>query len=289
MNTKVMFSLIAFVGIILLNSCSSVPPTRSVPPTSSGTKTLPGNKSPYVVFGKTYEIMPDSLEYLEIGIASWYGKKFHGQLTANGETYDMYQLSAAHKTLPLPTVVRVTNLDNGKRVTLRVNDRGPFHADRVIDLSYRAAIELGFVDEGTAPVVVEAVDTLNYPGRDFGYPEGPPPSAGSLHVEGSLQAEGSLSAEGSRITKWQFAGSLYFLQAGAFSRIESAELLLPKIRELLSGFDTGIQVRILQSESDQGILHKVWIGPIETHAEEEKISTLVRKITASKPIMIELE
>jgi rare lipoprotein A len=280
MKTQAAISFILCFVTLLLDSCSSIP--RNVPPSSSDANALPGNKSPYIVFGKTYEILPDSLEYLEIGIASWYGNKFHGRLTANGEKYDMYRLSAAHKTLPLPTVVRVTNLDNGKRVTLRVNDRGPFHADRVIDLSYRAAIELGFVDKGTAPVVVEAVDALNYPGRDLGPPEGSQP------VEGSQPAEGSLGAEGSRFPKSKPASPLYFLQAGAFSRVESAELLLSKIRELLSVFDAGIQARILQSELDLGILHKVWIGPIGTQAEEEKISALVRKITASETIKIEL-
>ncbi len=224
--------------------------------------------------------MPSSLGYLEIGIASWYGKKFHGRLTANGETYNMYHLSAAHKTLPLPTVVRVTNLDNGKRAIVRVNDRGPFHTDRVIDLSYKAAIELGFADKGTAPVVVEAVDEKNYPGLDMGV-------AGSLSVGGPsyLSAEGSsfLSAEGSA------EGSSYFLQAGAFSRIEGAKLLLQRIQELLADHGGGIQVRILQSELHAGILHKVWIGPIGTELEEEKISMLVMDALASKPIKVEIE
>ncbi|MEX2326217.1 MAG: septal ring lytic transglycosylase RlpA family protein, partial [Pseudomonadales bacterium] len=88
--------------------------------------------------------MPSSLGYLEIGLASWYGKKFHGRLTSNGEKFDMHVTSAAHKALPLPTMVRVTNLDNGQKVVVRVNDRGPFHDDRVIDLSYEAAVQLGF-------------------------------------------------------------------------------------------------------------------------------------------------
>ena len=224
--------------------------------------------------------MPNSLGYLEIGIASWYGKKFHGRLTANGETYNMYYLSAAHKTLPLPTVVRVTNLDNGKRAIVRVNDRGPFHADRVIDLSYKAAIELGFVDKGTAPVVVEAIDEKNYPGVDMGRVAGSPTLAGTSFLSAEGSAEGSLlSAE----------GSAYFLQAGAFSRIEGAELLLQQIRELLADHGGGIQVRILQSELHAGILHKVWIGPIGTELEEGKISMLVTHALASKPIKVEIE
>ena len=109
--------------------------------------------------------MPNNIGYREIGIASWYGKKFHGRKTAMGEKYDMYGLSAAHKALPLPTMVRVTNLDNGRSIEVRVNDRGPFHEDRVIDLSYAAARALGFETKGTAPVVVEAIDEVNQIGR----------------------------------------------------------------------------------------------------------------------------
>ena len=108
----------------------------------------------YEVFGQVYEIMLENVGYLEIGVASWYGKKFHGRLTAMGETYDMFGLTAAHKALPLPTIVKVTNLDNGQSIIVRVNDRGPFHDDRLIDLSWSAAKALGFDNQGTAPVVV---------------------------------------------------------------------------------------------------------------------------------------
>ena len=122
-----------------------------------------GNKSPYTVNGVTYEIMASSHNYLEEGIASWYGTKFHGRKTSNGEIFDLYRATAAHKTLPIPGYVRVTNLDNGRSVVVRVNDRGPFHADRVIDLSYGAAVKLGYMERGTARVRVEA---LNIAGVD---------------------------------------------------------------------------------------------------------------------------
>lgn len=116
-----------------------------------------GNRSSYQVLGKTYRVMDSAQGYVETGIASYYGTKFHGRRTSNLEVYDMYTFSAAHKTLPLPSFARVTNLDNGKSVVVRVNDRGPFHEGRVIDLSYAAAAKLGYVRKGTARVEVRAL------------------------------------------------------------------------------------------------------------------------------------
>ena len=116
-----------------------------------------GNRSPYTVLGKQYHVMERTGGYSERGTASYYGAKFHGRLTSNQEVYDMYAFTAAHKSLPLPSFARVTNLDNGRSVVVRVNDRGPFHAGRVIDLSYAAAVKLGYRDRGTARVRVEAL------------------------------------------------------------------------------------------------------------------------------------
>lgn len=118
-----------------------------------------GNMPVYSVLGKTYQVMSSGDGYLERGIASWYGTKFHGRTTSNGERYDVYEMTAAHKSLPLPTFVEVTNLDNGRKAVVRVNDRGPFHEDRVIDLSYAAAVKLGFANSGTAVVEVRAITT----------------------------------------------------------------------------------------------------------------------------------
>ena len=116
-----------------------------------------GNPDSYTVDGVTYHVMKDGRGYREKGLASWYGLKFHGKRTSSGEPYDMYAMTAAHKTLPLPTWVRVTNLDNGKSVVVKVNDRGPFHAGRIIDLSYAAASKLGMLGHGTVPVEVVTV------------------------------------------------------------------------------------------------------------------------------------
>jgi peptidoglycan lytic transglycosylase len=121
-----------------------------------------GNKSPYVVLGKSYQVLDRPKGYAEKGTASYYGAKFHGRLTSNREVYDMYAFTAAHKTLPLPSFARVTNLDNGESVIVRVNDRGPFHDGRVIDLSYAAAVRLGITQRGTGNVEVRALS----PGED---------------------------------------------------------------------------------------------------------------------------
>jgi rare lipoprotein A len=116
-----------------------------------------GNPKKYKVFNKEYKVMDTHIGYKERGLASWYGEKFHGHRTSSGEIYDMYQISAAHKTLPLPTYAKVTNLKNKKSLIVKINDRGPFHANRVLDLSYAAAQKLGVLDHGTAVVEVEAL------------------------------------------------------------------------------------------------------------------------------------
>ena len=214
-----------------------------------------GNKSPYEVLGKTYEVLPTSLGYREIGIASWYGKKFHGRLTSNGEVYDMYQLSAAHKALPLPTTVKVTNLDNGKSVILRVNDRGPFHEDRVIDLSYETALQLGFANKGTAPVVVEALTAVNHP---------------------------EVSVAPSETS--------FYLQVGAFSKIGGAEKLKDKITRLIVEHAiNSIEVRILKSELETTSLHKVWLGPMSDAAQREVIALWVEEAELGSPIRVQVE
>jgi rare lipoprotein A len=117
-----------------------------------------GNHSPYTVLGKTYTVLPTSKGYHERGVASWYGSKFHGRRTSSGEPYDMHLATAAHKSLPLPTYAEVTNLDNGRKMIVKINDRGPFHEDRIIDLSYAAAIKLGVDQTGTARIDVRAID-----------------------------------------------------------------------------------------------------------------------------------
>jgi len=126
-------------------------------------KSKRGNGPVYEVFGKSYRVMDSASGFWQEGTASWYGTKFHGRETSSGEPFDLYQLTAAHKHLPLPTYVRVTNLANGRQTIVRVNDRGPFHDDRIIDLSYAAAVKLGFHDKGTSRVRIEVVEAQKVP------------------------------------------------------------------------------------------------------------------------------
>ncbi|STX51649.1 rare lipoprotein A [Legionella busanensis] len=123
-----------------------------------------GNPETYAVEGRKYAVLRTAKGYKTRGIASWYGTKFHSQRTSSGESYDMYSMTAAHKTLPLPTYVRVKNLNNGREAIVKVNDRGPFRKDRIIDLSYAAASKLGLLTHGTAPVEIEALD---FPGKSI--------------------------------------------------------------------------------------------------------------------------
>ncbi len=136
--------------LIFIVSCATSPP----PPNRK-----PGHPKPYKVFGKWYQPLPHSSGFRQRGIASWYGRDFHGKKTSNGERYDMYAMTAAHKTLPLGTYVRVVNLENHRQVDVRINDRGPFVRGRIIDLSYAAASKLGLVGPGTAEVEVVALGT----------------------------------------------------------------------------------------------------------------------------------
>lgn len=157
MNTKL--KILASLSIALLfTGCAS----KSTPPIEKEELSRYGNIDSYTVFGVKYYTIDTSEGYDEIGNASWYGKKFHGRLTSNREKYDMYKISAAHKTLPLPSYVEVTNLDTKKKLIVRVNDRGPFVGDRIIDLSYGAAKELGMVDKGVQKVRVRAIKPYQY-------------------------------------------------------------------------------------------------------------------------------
>lgn len=163
--------VLLFLALLLLSACSP-PPLRPPGETPDAVprkepRSARGNPHSYVVFGKRYYVMHSAQGYTERGIASWYGPKFHGEMTSSGERYDMYAMTAAHKTLPLPAYVRVTHLGNGKSIVVRVNDRGPFVDGRIIDLSYAAATKLDMVGSGTAPVEVVVVG----PGFDA------PPSA----------------------------------------------------------------------------------------------------------------
>lgn len=185
-----------------------------------------GNK-PYTVMGKSYVPMTERKPFEQVGISSWYGKKFHGHLTSNGEVYDMYAMTAAHKTLPLPSYVKVTNLSNNKSVVVRVNDRGPFHQQRIIDLSFSAAYKIGVYDTGTAKVKVEVIT------KDQDKPK---VNQYVVKVTGfSSKQEAEESAKGlsfmiDKPAKAQEDGKQYALVFGSFNQLSYAESLMQKIK-----------------------------------------------------------
>lgn len=216
-------------------------------------RTIAGNKSPYKVLGKTYSVLTKPESYREKGTASWYGRKFHGHRTSNGEIYNMYGMTAAHKTLPIPCYVRVTNLNNGKQVIVRVNDRGPFHGDRVIDLTYTAAKKLGFVSQGTAPVVVEYVDPDVYAATVGKQPTAVPSTSMSAAGSAEPMAPAPVHSGG-----YQIPANTY-LQVGAFSLRQSAEALQKQLLSLTS-YPVNIQD---PAAGGRERFYRVRIGPLK--------------------------
>ena len=216
-----------------------------------------GNPDSYEVFGVTYRVMDQGEGYSEEGIASWYGKKFHGRRTSSGEPYDMYAMTAAHKKLPIPIYARVTNLENDRSVVVRINDRGPFAHDRLIDLSYAAAYRLGMVDEGTAPVRVEAL-SRNLDADET--PPGPPREGGVVTVADSSRADVQAAPRVSASVDPED----YYLQAGAFGQRSNAERMKSRLRE------EAIGSVVIRSSGEDGP-YRVWIGPLESRGDAEAL------------------
>lgn len=226
-----------------------------------------GNPKSYEVFGKTYYTLPSSQGYVERGIASWYGKKFHGRLTSSREPYDMYGMTAAHTQLPLPTYVQVTNLKNGKQVVLRVNDRGPFHGNRVIDLSYTAAKKLDIIREGTGLVEVRALDPRNYrlaqnrtvnSSNNASVKTESATTAAEPVSEVVAEQQAKYVDDDSAITV-SAKGPQVYVQVGAFGERENAN----QLKNQLSGLNLG-EVTISSVVKNAKQLHRVRIGPLAT-------------------------
>jgi len=244
------------VAITVLNltlaACGSVQTYHDGPPaTQFDVRSIPdpvprvephsayGNPRSYVVRGRRYIVMQSSSGYRERGIASWYGTKFHGRLTSSNEPYDMYAMSAAHKTLPLPTYVEVTNLDNGRRVVVRVNDRGPFKANRLIDLSYAAAIKLGMTRSGTALVEIRALQ----------------PGAPRKTAQTSPETT-TAKTEKARL----------FLQVGAYSDRENAERMRQRIHRLVHS-----EVQVFAQGSQRDAMYQVRVGPLPSVQDADRM------------------
>jgi len=285
------FSLILLLFTLLLAACSSSPHSRysmkkdaypnrklnaseikdAVP--QKVTLSSSGNKSPYTVLGETYHIVSDPKGFTESGYASWYGVKFQGHLTSSGETYDMYEMTAAHKTLPIPSYVRVTNLDNGLSTVVRVNDRGPFHDGRIIDLSYAAATKLDYADKGTAHVKIEVLEA----GEKYTVVEAdkkPVPVAAAPKVQ-AVKVPVKI-ANNDDNQNYHLPANTY-LQVAAFSSKASAENSTHQIEPL-----TDLPVMIRQKNQ----LFKVQIGPITDNFDLLELRELILSKQLGNPVVV---
>lgn len=236
MSSPVRLIAALFLVISMVSACTfGVPIDRRQSAAGSAAqlpeKSASGNPSSYVVFGRRYYVLDNAYGFVERGTASWYGRKFHGRKTSSGETYNMHAMTAAHKTLPLPSYVRVENLANGRSAVVKVNDRGPFVDDRIIDLSYAAAQKLGVIGPGTAQVEISVVNSPTDHTR---------PVVRSIPLTDRVAADIPL-----------------FIQTGSFSSEENAV----KMSSQLKASDENA-VSVSQIETDSGIFHRVRVGPL---------------------------
>lgn len=271
--------LIVLLGLTLA-SCGSNRPQDGPPRSGSGSiANLPGDAIPrpearsrygngpvYEVLGNRYSVMQSSDGYKERGVASWYGRKFHGRLTSNREPYNMYAMTAAHKSLPLPTYVRVRNLSNNKSVVVRVNDRGPFVHNRIIDLSYSAALKLDMIKDGTGLVEIEAIG--------FDAP------AGDRPVRQTTAAPPAPETAPEAIPETVAENQIY-VQVGAFGDIENAErrLALMRSRSLGTSF-------VVEDTSQSPSLFRVRIGPIKSVLQYDLLVEELENLGITDPYLI---
>ncbi len=240
--------LVACGGVTEVQDSAPATPPRAEQMRDAVPKNEPlskyGNMASYEVFGKTYYTLASNAGYVERGIASWYGKKFQGRRTSSGEPYDMYKMTAAHKTLPLPSYAEVTNIDNGRKVVVRINDRGPFHDDRLIDLSYSAATKLGITAKGTGRVEVRAINPDKY----------------------AMQSDDNRSqlVATQNNTLEQVA---MFLQVGAFSTLSKAEQIKNRIQQEIN---ERVQIKPFNGQGTP--LYRVRVGPLASAEVGQRIA-----------------
>ncbi len=219
---------------------------------------------PYQVFGKEYVPLASVQPYRQRGMASWYGKKFHGQRTASGETYDMYAMTAAHTTLPIPSYARVTRVATGRSVIVRINDRGPFHQGRMIDLSYAAALKLGFVHLGSAEVELESIEP--------GQAETPTQQAAAPTPPAATTTEQALAAP-------EQAAAVY-VQVGAFSSRDNAENLRSRLEDEFGWLKDTVQVLAI------GNLWRLHVGPYRTQDDARSVAERIESQLSVKPLLV---
>jgi rare lipoprotein A len=243
---------------------------------------------PYAVFGQTYTPLINDEPFTQRGVASWYGVKFHGQRTSSGEAYDMYKMTAAHPTLPIPSYARITSLESGKSVVVRINDRGPFHSDRVIDVSYTAALKLGLLGKGSHQVQVERL----FPGdvvqlasaRRAATSEAqamPPPGIAALMLEDRVDMDSAAVARAQAPAVAVDKASLspgFYLQLGAYGRDGKAEEMGEKLRQ--AGVD--LAVAVVRS----GSVNRLYGGPFESRALAQEAARSLPAGLGLKPIVV---
>jgi len=231
-----------------------------------------GNPESYVQNGRRYWVIPNPKGFVERGKASWYGAEFDGKRTSSGETYNMYDMTAAHRTLPLPTYIQVTNLRNNKKVIVRINDRGPFAKDRVLDLSYAAARKLGMVGEGTTPVEIRVLDPADYnpkssPTKTVARAQ---PAAAPLTAPAPARKlpEKPVNAGNTLPTKTVAPAATpgIYVQVGAYARKESADAVMRDVQDALQS-----PALIVPIESAIGVLYRVRVGPFPSEKGARKI------------------
>ena len=242
---------------------------------------------PYTVLGKSYVPQTQIKPFRQIGVASWYGKKFHGQKTSNGETYDMFGMTAAHTTLPLPSYARITNPANGKSVVVRVNDRGPFHAGRIIDLSYTAAHKLGYIDNGSSKVIVETiihgadqpappVQIASAPAKPVPAIAPPPDSAELDALAQRLLLEEAAATPPPAVT----AEHGVFLQLGAFANLDNAENLKNHLATDLEHIAEPIFIY------RDGTLNRLQMGPYPDREAAQQVAEKIRDTLGGAPTLV---
>ena len=241
---------------------------------------------PYVVFGQTYTPLVNQEPFTQRGVASWYGKKFHGQKTSSGELYDMYKMTAAHPTLPIPSYARITSLESGKSVVVRINDRGPFHSSRVVDVSYTAALKLGLLGKGSHQVEIERllpddVEKIATTRRNAPVVERPPaPEIAALMLEDRVPADAVAVVQVPAPTPEAApVAAGFYLQLGAFSRADKADEVRQQLQQ--SGAALGTLDVVVA-----GPVYRVMGGPFATRADATAAAQTLPPSMKLKPLVV---
>lgn len=237
-----------------------------------------GNPETYSVYGQPYRILKSSTGFVERGISSWYGTKFHGRRTSSGEPYNMYAMTAAHKTLPIPCYVEVTNLRNGRKIVVKVNDRGPFHEGRIIDLSYVAALKLGITKTGTGDVEIRTVGPADeLPVTVIASAD----NAGTAPAPAITSPETPVSPETETVAAQIPANVNMYLQVGAFSSRLNAENLRNQLITLAP-----LPIQVTESSNLPQTFYRVRIGPLTNDVEVEQLATRLAALGITKTKVI---